>query len=52
MHTSGFLASHQVKTYGTKGGLSSSCEMIILHNNSHGGIDRGLYENIYDRSKE
>ena len=32
------------------GGPSSSCEMIILHNNSHG--DKSLYENIYDRSKE
>ena len=33
------------------GGPSSSCEMIILRNNSHGGI-MSLYGNIYDRSKE
>ena len=35
----------------TTGCPSSSCEMIILRNNSHGGI-MSLYGNIYGRPKE
>ena len=34
-----FIDYSQLSANGT-GGPSSSCEMIILHNNSHGGIIR------------
>ena len=44
---------HECEKYAKDtGGPSSSCEMIILHNNSHGSRRnyKSLYENIYDRS--
>ena len=39
-------------SYLNTGGSTFSCEMILLQDNSHGEIKRGLYGNIYDRFKK